>query len=99
MWELDRDVILQVLPELDGHSSSHPSLFAKAGFPDAFVKALTIVHKDDLQRGISWMDLLASRAEIRAKRAARSLEAAGYVTRAGAVSGCSMVARRRAANP
>jgi hypothetical protein len=63
MWELERDVILQVLPELDGHSISHPSLFAKAGFPDALVKALTIVHKEDLQRGISDLEALFVIAE------------------------------------
>jgi len=63
MWELKRDVILRVLPDLDGHGISHPSVFAKAGFPDAFIKALTAVHKSDLQRGISDLEALHVIAE------------------------------------
>lgn len=64
MLELKSDAILRVLPELEGHSISHPSLFAKAGFPEEFVKALTAVHKSDLQRGISDLEALHVIAEI-----------------------------------
>ncbi len=63
MWELKPDAILRVLPELDGRSISHPSLFATAGFPDEFISALTVVHKSDLQRGISDLEALHVIAE------------------------------------
>jgi hypothetical protein len=64
MWELKSEAILRILPELDGHSISHPSLFVKAGFPDEFVKAMTVVHKADLQRGISDLEALHVIAKV-----------------------------------